>query len=101
MLGLYRFCCKSPFSSSRAATNSSCSISRARSDDGPNRDCSLAIVETIILAVCLVQTPSICREVNISVEPDPAGSMQLPFHCARRGQMEGQKWIAGNSHLAH
>jgi len=52
--------------------------------------------ETIILAVCLVQTPSICKEVNISVEPDPAGSLQLPFHCARRGQMEGQKWIAGN-----
>jgi hypothetical protein len=51
--------------------------------------------ETIILAVCLVQTPSICKEVNISVEPDPAGSLQLPFHCARRGQMEAQKWIAG------
>ena len=34
--------------------------------------------ETIILAVCLVQTLSICKEVNISVEPDLAGSLQLP-----------------------
>jgi hypothetical protein len=25
--------------------------------------------ETIIMAVCLVQAPSICKEVNISVEP--------------------------------
>jgi hypothetical protein len=40
--------------------------------------------ETIILAVCLRQAPSICKEVNISVEPDPAGS--LPFHCAREAR---------------
>ena len=53
--------------------------------------------ETIILAVCLTQAPSICKEVNISVEPDPTGSLQLPFHCARRGQMEAQKWIEENS----
>jgi hypothetical protein len=52
--------------------------------------------ETIVLAVCLVQTPSICKEINISLEPELAGSLQLPFHCARRGQKEGQKWIAGN-----
>jgi len=53
--------------------------------------------ETIILAVCLVQTPSICKDVNISVEPDPAGSVQLPFHCARRGQMEAENWVAEHS----
>jgi len=53
--------------------------------------------ETIILAVCLTQTPPICKEVNISVEPDPTGSLQLPYHCARRGQMEAQKWLAENS----
>jgi hypothetical protein len=52
--------------------------------------------ETIILAVCLLQTPSICKEVNVSVEPDPTGSLQLRFHCARRGQMEAQNWIAEN-----
>jgi len=52
--------------------------------------------ETIILAVCLTQTPAICTEVNISVEPHATGSLQLPFHCARRGQMESQKWIAEN-----
>jgi hypothetical protein len=44
--------------------------------------------ETIILAVCLVQTTALCKEINIGIEPDPAGSLQLPFHCARRGQME-------------
>ena len=53
--------------------------------------------ETIILAVCMIQTPSICKEVNISVEPDPTGSLQLPYHCARRGQLEAQKWIGENS----
>jgi hypothetical protein len=52
--------------------------------------------ETIILAVCLTQTPTICKEVYISVEPDPTGSLQLPFHCSRRGQIEAQKWIAEN-----
>ena len=36
------------------------------------------------------------RKFSISVEPDPAGSLQLPYHCARRGQMEAQKWIAEN-----
>jgi hypothetical protein len=46
--------------------------------------------ETIILAVCLMQTPSICKEVDISVEPDPTGSLQLPFHCAQRGQIEAR-----------
>ena len=35
--------------------------------------------ETITFAVCAVQTPSIYKEVNISVEPDLAGSLQLPF----------------------
>jgi hypothetical protein len=53
--------------------------------------------ETILLAVCLIGTPSICKEVLISVEPDPAGSLQVPFNCARRGQTEAQKWIAENS----
>jgi len=56
----------------------------------------ITMYETIILAVCLTQTPSICKEVDISVEPDPTGSLQLPFQCARRGQMEAQKWIAEN-----
>jgi hypothetical protein len=32
--------------------------------------------------------------VELSVEPDPTGSLQLPFHCTRRGQIEAQKWIA-------
>jgi hypothetical protein len=53
--------------------------------------------ETIILAVCLIQTPSICKEVSINVEHEPAASLQLPLHCARRGQMEAQKWIAENT----
>ena len=55
---------------------------------------ALTMYETIILAVCLIQAPSTCKEVNLSVEPDPVGSVQLPFHCARRGQIEAQKWLA-------
>ena len=47
--------------------------------------------ETIILAVCLTHTPAICKEVDLSVEPDPTGSLQLLFHCARRGQIEAQR----------
>jgi len=68
-------------------------IVRLRSND---RVGGITMYETIILAVCLTQTPSLCKEVDISVEPDPTGSLQLPFHCSRRGQMEAQKWIAEN-----
>jgi hypothetical protein len=55
--------------------------------------------ETIILAVCLRQTPSICKEANISVEPDPASSLQLPFHCARRAKWKPRSGST-KSHLA-
>jgi hypothetical protein len=57
--------------------------------------------ETIILAVCLMQTPSICKEVNISEEPDPAGSLQLPFSL-RPARSDGRPEVdLRESHLAH
>jgi hypothetical protein len=50
------------------------------------------VLETIILAVCLLTSPSICKEVELSVTPEQ--SLQLPLYCARHGQIEAQKWIA-------
>ena len=48
---------------------------------------------TTILGVRLKQTPWICKEVDTGVEPDPARSLQMPIHGARRGQMEAHKWM--------
>jgi len=52
------------------------------------------VLETIILAVCLLTSPSICKEVELSVTPEQGASLQLPLYCARHGQIEAQKWIA-------
>jgi hypothetical protein len=53
-----------------------------------------SVLETIILAVCLISSPATCKEVQISVTPDYGASLQLPMYCARHGQVEAQKWIA-------
>jgi hypothetical protein len=43
--------------------------------------------ETIILAVCLAQTQSICKEISISVEPT------RPVHCSCRFTALGEvRW---------
>jgi len=55
------------------------------------------MLETIILSVCLIYSPTTCKEVRLSVTPESGASLQLPFYCARHGQMEAQKWIAENS----
>ena len=52
------------------------------------------MLETIILAVCLTQSPFICKEVELNVTPEGGASLQLPLYCARHGQLEAQKWIA-------
>jgi hypothetical protein len=54
------------------------------------------MIETIILAICLLKSPFIRKEVNLNVTPDHGASLQLPFYCARHGQIEAQKWIALN-----
>jgi hypothetical protein len=53
-----------------------------------------SVLETIILAVCLISSPTTCKEVQINVTPDYGASLQLPMYCARHGQLEAQKWIA-------
>jgi hypothetical protein len=42
-------------------------------------DASEAVIETIILAICLIKSPFICKEVNLTVTPDHGASLQLPF----------------------
>jgi hypothetical protein len=54
------------------------------------------VFETIILATCLITSPLTCKEVHLHVTPDQGASLQLPFYCARHGQIEVQKWIAEN-----
>jgi len=55
------------------------------------------MLETIILTVCLIQSPSSCKEIHLGVAPEHGASLQLPFYCARHGQLEAQKWIAEHS----
>ena len=59
-------------------------------------DASEAVIETIVLAICLIKSPFICKEVHLTVTPDHGASLQLPFYCARHGQIEAQKCIAQN-----
>ena len=54
------------------------------------------MLETIVLAICLIASPLSCKDIHIQVMPDQGASLQLPFHCARQGQIEVQKWIAGH-----
>jgi hypothetical protein len=55
------------------------------------------MLETIILIVCLIESPSPCKEIHLSVTPEHGASLQLLFYCARHGQMQAQKWLAENS----
>lgn len=52
------------------------------------------MLETIVLATCLIASPLVCKDIHIQIAPDQGASLQLPFHCARQGQIEIQKWIA-------
>lgn len=52
-----------------------------------------SVLETIILAVCLLHFPSICKEVELNMTPEHGASLQLPLYCAGHGQMEARKWI--------
>ena len=58
-----------------------------------SEDVSEPVIETIVLATCLINSPLICKEVRLHVTPDQGASLQLPFYCARQGQIEAQKWI--------
>jgi hypothetical protein len=54
------------------------------------------VFEAIVLVVCLINSPLNCKQVHLQVASDHGASLQLPFHCARHGQIEAQKWSAQN-----
>jgi hypothetical protein len=45
------------------------------------------VLETIILAVCLINSATACKEVQLSITPQYGASLQLPL-------IEAQKWLA-------
>jgi hypothetical protein len=51
------------------------------------------VFETIILAACLINSPLTCKDIALHVTPERGVSLQLPYHCARQGQLEIAKWI--------
>jgi hypothetical protein len=55
---------------------------------------SKSVLQTIILATCLIGSPSTCKEIHLQVASETGASLQLPYHCARQGQIEVQKWIS-------
>lgn len=52
------------------------------------------MLETIVIAACLISSPITCKDIEVRITPQDGASLQLPFHCARQGQIEGQKWIS-------
>lgn len=50
--------------------------------------------ETIVLATCLIASPLTCKDIELQVTPEHGASLQVPYHCARQGQIAIQKWIA-------
>jgi hypothetical protein len=55
---------------------------------------SKPVLETIVLATCLIGSPSTCKDIYLQVAPENGASLQLPYYCARQGQIEVQKWIS-------
>jgi hypothetical protein len=54
------------------------------------------VLETIILATCLIGSPLTCKNIEIPVTPENGASLQLPYYCARQGQIEVEKWISAH-----
>jgi hypothetical protein len=50
--------------------------------------------QEIVLSVCTLVVPAECKEVHLQVASEHGASLQMPSHCVRQGQIEGQKWIA-------
>jgi hypothetical protein len=53
-----------------------------------------SMLQEIVLSVCTLVVPAACKEVHLQVTSEYGASLQMPFHCARQGQIQGQKWIA-------
>jgi hypothetical protein len=54
------------------------------------------MLQELVLSVCMLVAPAECREVHLQVASEYGASLQVPFHCARQGQIEGEKWMAQN-----
>jgi hypothetical protein len=52
------------------------------------------MLQVIVLSVCTLGTPMQCADVYLRIESETGASLQVPFHCARQGQIEGQRWVA-------
>ena len=51
------------------------------------------MLQQIVFSVCLVSNSTQCKEVYVQTASEVGQSLQVPYHCLRQGQIEGQKWI--------
>jgi hypothetical protein len=51
------------------------------------------MLQQIVFSVCTLLAPTQCKDVYLQIASEFGASLQLPFNCARQGQIEGQKWI--------
>ena len=54
------------------------------------------VLQEIVLSVCILLAPAQCKDVRLQIASESGASLQLPYRCARQGQIEGQKWTAQN-----
>jgi hypothetical protein len=52
------------------------------------------MLQVIVLSVCTLGAPTQCKAVYLHIASEIGASLQVPYHCARQGQIEAQKWIA-------
>jgi hypothetical protein len=53
----------------------------------------MSILSTLVLTACMIQQPSVCKDINVPVTLENPTELQMPFTCARVGQIEAQKYI--------
>ena len=54
------------------------------------------MLQQIVLSVCLLTAPTQCKDVYLQMASDFGASLQVPFNCAKQGQITGQKWVEQN-----
>lgn len=52
----------------------------------------MSLVPALVLTVCLVQQPAVCKDVGIQLMIANPAELQFPYACARAGQLEAQKY---------
>jgi hypothetical protein len=51
------------------------------------------MLQQIVFWVCLLSNSTQCKEVYVQTASEGGQSLQVPYHCLRQGQIEGQRWI--------